>query len=246
MFGVQLLDYLPLFFTCLGFCLIGAVVQLGSGEAGDDDEAGTPRRRKSRPREERGLPDRKTLYDLAKTYLEVQCRLWPELVKSGQLRRVTKAEIDKLVADFEGRFRNQLPVATCNPIVRQLCEAVGAAYLRFSCDKSNPRSLVQQLKLVLEKSASNRHFIPWSFVFADAGISGTTDDRVMYQLLNRSLENEAHEVDALYIDEVGRASRDLVEALRLGTRIVDEGKLLIGVSDGFDSRSPMAKLMLAV
>ena len=50
----------------------------------------------------------------------------------------------------------------------------------------------------------------------------------------------------LYIDEIGRASRDGVEAMRLGRLVESRRKRLIGVSDGFDSTAPMSKLMLSI
>ena len=50
----------------------------------------------------------------------------------------------------------------------------------------------------------------------------------------------------LYIDEIGRASRDAIEALRLGKLIEKQGKVLIGVTDGFDSRTAQAKMILTM
>src|SRR5262249_14694124 len=124
--------------------------------------------------------------------------------------------------------------------------SIAAAYLRFSCDKSNPRSLAQQLKLILEKARTANQFIPWSFVFADAAVSGTTADRRGYALANAVLEDASSPISTLYIDEIGRASRDAVEALRLGQLVDTQKKGMIGVSDGFDSSSPMSKMMLSI
>jgi len=55
---------------------------------------------------------------------------------------------------------------------------------------------------------------------------------------------EGSHVSRLYIDEIGRASRDAIEALKLGKLIDACRKRLIGVSDGFDSQATHSKLML--
>lgn len=60
------------------------------------------------------------------------------------------------------------------------------------------------------------------------------------------IEAEVAAVQRLYIDELGRASRDAVEALRLGQLMDSCGKRLIGVTDGFDSASPNSKLLLSI
>ena len=120
------------------------------------------------------------------------------------------------------------------------------AYLRYSSEKSNPRSLIQQLHRALEKAHSNGHFIAWQYVFADAAVSGTHAFRRGYEMTKQFLQDQSHHVATLYIDEIGRLSRDMVEALMLGRMITGLGKRFIGVADGFDSNSEMSKLMLAI
>lgn len=102
----------------------------------------------------------------------------------------------------------------------------------------------QQLGLVLAKAREKGHFLPWGLVFADAAISGTTSDRAGYRLAKRALGVEG--LAAMYIDEIGRASRDNVETLRLGRLVARTGKRLIGVSDGFDSDNAASKMMLSI
>lgn len=53
-------------------------------------------------------------------------------------------------------------------------------------------------------------------------------------------------VRTLYIDEIGRASRDAIEALSLGKMLEALKKRIIGVSDGFDTDLPLAKSMLMI
>src|SRR5262249_12572533 len=122
----------------------------------------------------------------------------------------------------------------------------GADYLRYSSDHSNPASLDQQMLKQLERARHDSVFIPWEFVFADAAVSGTTAAaRHGYTLLKRVLNHGGDTFNYLYIDEIGRAARDTVEALTLG-RIIDEKRKRMISIDGFDSSSQDARLRLGL
>ena len=54
-----------------------------------------------------GLPERTGLLDLARTYLETQARLWPELVGTAAVPAADAATIAAMADDFERRFRQQ-------------------------------------------------------------------------------------------------------------------------------------------
>ncbi|MFM7033779.1 MAG: hypothetical protein ACKOYJ_01090, partial [Planctomycetia bacterium] len=45
------------------------------------------------------------------------------------------------------------------------------AYLRFSDENSNPRSLDQQLINVLNRARRDSVFVPWQYVMADAAVN---------------------------------------------------------------------------
>lgn len=200
-----------------------------------------------RPSPDRGLPEDTALRDLARTYLEIQCKLWPELISSEILTSASdKAAIQRLAEDFKQRFLpdNAVPLADATPSTP--CDELGSAYLRYSCDNSNPRSLDQQLRNVLERARRDDVFIPWKFVFADAAVTGTIAARRGYQLAKSAIQVGEGGPRRLYIDEIGRASRDAIEALRLGRLIERFGKRMIGASDNFDSDTPHAKIMLSM
>jgi DNA invertase Pin-like site-specific DNA recombinase len=195
-------------------------------------------------RADRGLPNQEALSDLARTYLQVQRSLWPELAASDLLSPAGPEAIAEMAERFRerfigGRVKPDLPAVENPP-----WDAVAGSYVRYSDSNSNPRSLDQQLRLQLEKAKQHGHFIPWQFVFADAAVTGTTAARQGYDLAKQALQIDGFK--ALYIDEIGRASRDAVEALRLGRLVECCGKRLIGVSDGFDSDAPTSKLMLSI
>ncbi len=84
------------------------------------------------------------------------------------------------------RFRRQFldgGLAVGEPrIANASVVAMVACYIRYSSDNSNPRSLDQQLRLILDRAKQNGHFVPWSYVFADAAVTGTTAERRGYIL----------------------------------------------------------------
>lgn len=55
-----------------------------------------------------GIPERSGLLDLARTYLEVQARLWPELIGTAAVPEASATTIAAMADDFEERFRQQL------------------------------------------------------------------------------------------------------------------------------------------
>ena len=201
-------------------------------------------KRRRRRREERGLPSDDALADLAKTYLEIQRRLWPQADLRRELPKPTTDNMLRMAGEFKRRFLGTLGLENRAPI--ETANTLACSYLRYSSDNSNARSLNQQLRLQLEKAAANGHFIPWSFVFADAAVSGTTAARRGYEMSKASLQNAVLEIKVLYIDELGRASRDAVETLQLGRLVQRLKRRLLGVSDGTDSESPMFKFMLSI
>ncbi len=220
---------------------VGMVVVGGEGEGEFDAEDDNRRR----TREERGLPSSKALRSLARTYLETQRRLWPESI-DRELPNPSKDNINKLAGQFKQAFLTGECIAFSSECRNPPWKAIAAGYFRYSCDNSNPRSLDQQLKLALERAKQDGNFIPWTYVFADAAVSGTTAGRTGYTLIKDALCTDDLGITAMYIDEIGRASRDMVQALLLGRLMDKENKRLIGVSDGFDSIAPMWKTILSI
>jgi site-specific DNA recombinase len=207
----------------------------------------TEARRRSRRRgnrRTRGLPSDVALRELARTYLELQRRLWPELVESSRLPDLTDENVNALADDFKRRFLIQQRNERLS--IGPLTGTIAGCYVRYSDEGSNPRSLAQQLGLQLARARQNDHYIPWEHVYGDAAITGTTADRHGYKMAKAAIADEENGVAVLYIDGIGRASRDMVEALSLGKLVDESGKRMIGVSDGFDSDAAMSKIQLAI
>lgn len=195
-------------------------------------------------RVDRGLPDEKSRKDLARTYLEVQNKLWPELSGTGILPPVSELAIEQYADSMRDNFVNGVIGVFIKPLFLVL--AIAAAYVRYSCDNSNPRSLAQQLLNILEGAKRFGYFIPWQFVFADAAISGTTSDRRGYQLSKELIRHPTAPFECLLVDEIGRANRDMIESLMLGRLVMYFKKRMVGVTDGLDSRQPQFHFNLAI
>jgi hypothetical protein len=93
------------------------------------------------------------------------------------------ATIAAMADDFERRFRQQHAEVFRTGGTPQVWLALAVAYLRFSDENSNPRSLDQQLLNVLNRARRDGVFVPWHYVLADAAVSGTV--LRAYDLANR-------------------------------------------------------------
>jgi site-specific DNA recombinase len=194
-----------------------------------------------------GLPEREGLLDLARTYLEVQARLWPELVGTAAVPAADPATIAAMADDFERRFRTQAAEIFQPGSVPRVWTDLGLAYLRFSDENSNPRSLDQQLLNVLNRARQDGVFVPWQYVLADAAVSGTLACRRGYTLAKKLVERRNESAVAWFlIDDLSRMSRNTIESLRLGELAGETGVRVIGASDGFDSANPQSSLLLPV
>jgi len=215
--------------------------------SGSANDAPAPSRRGRVRSIDFGMPERQGLLDLACTYLEVQARLWPDLVGTDAVPAAAPATIAAMADDFERRFRQQhakvfrpggTPIAWI---------ALAVAYLRFSDENSNPRSLDQQLLNVLNRARRDGVFVPWHYVLADAAVSGTLACRTGYTLAKTIVERrDAFGVTWFLIDDLSRLSRNTIESLRHGELAEATGVRVVDASDGFDSANPQSSLLLPV
>jgi hypothetical protein len=109
------------------------------------------------------------------------------------------ATIAAMADDFERRFRQQRAEVFRPGGTPHVWLALAVAYLRFSDENSNPRSLDQQLLNVLNRARREGVFVPWCYVLADAAVSGTLACRTGYTLAKTIIERR---------DEFGRTAKD--------------------------------------
>jgi DNA invertase Pin-like site-specific DNA recombinase len=207
-----------------------------------------PRRKRQRRRDrvDRGLPPDKDLRDLASEYLTVQTKHWPKLVQAGLLPTIDDAVIDAMVEDF--KLRHRTGQVDPEPLRRLLkyCLKLAGDYSRYSCDNSNPKSIIDQMVKALEKARQEDRFVPWQYVFADYSVSGLNTSRQGYASYKAVLQEKNHYIETTYIDDFTRASRDEVEWWKLAHLSRRLQKRMIGASDGFDLFAPNWDMMLSV
>lgn len=212
------------------------------GQLNAGDPPLTPRQKKQRTK---GLPDVENLRDLAHTCLEQAHQLYPDLVKQGIVPDSSDATIESMVQSFIARFVSGSPLPFDHDLDPEHYDGVAATYVRYSDDNSNPTSLDDQLAQAMKKAASEKRYIPWEYVFADASITGRSAMRRGYVLAKDALDQfKDTALDTLYIDDFSRATRGAIETYRLARLMEVLEHRLIGVSDGFDLDSKNSQIMM--
>ncbi len=191
--------------------------------------------------QQKGLPTQSDLLELAADYRKLQKELWAHIPDCPWVNEELAIDLSTMVAQFV-QAHNTEQASTLTP-VHPNCK-YGSAYIRFSDEKNNPRSLAQQLHNILNRAAADGTWISFKRVFADAAISGTTSTRPGFQLAKITMSNVKEEAGVLYIDDLSRLSRDMIDMLEFAKQLKYAEKQIIGVSDGFDSKSPMSSIAL--
>ncbi|MFA9477410.1 recombinase family protein [Phycisphaerales bacterium AB-hyl4] len=202
----------------------------------------TPRQRRARTR---GLPKDENLLKLARVWLTAQHKAWPQLAEAGQIPANTPEAAGQLVEQFVQRFSSRGGKPFEHGLPQVPWNSLGTVYLRYSSAHQNPRSLDDQLQIVLSRAEQERVFIPWEYTFADASVTGTTSRRTGYVMAQRVLEfTGTGAISTIYLDEIDRASRDGLQILTLGTIVQNHRKRMVGVSSNFDSTTEQSRIML--
>lgn len=185
----------------------------------------------------RGFPTEQGLRDLAEMYVDLCSKLQPSLVQQGILPKPGKMSVDAFVDVFtrtftSGQFQHPIAVLPADSGLR-----FALAYVRYSDASSNPRSLAQQLKNVMEWASRNGYVILPEAVFADAAVTGSNTNRTGYCIARLAIQ-QVPQYHCFCVDELGRANRDLIESLTLGKKIVYWDKRFVGATDNLDSENP--------
>lgn len=190
-------------------------------------------RRKHRSSEDRGLPPDSELEKLAGHYLDLQRKLWPDLVAAGLLPKASKKVSGEMVETFKERHRSGRVHVPALAAYHRYVKNFGGSYKRFSCDNSDPKSILDQLFKILHKAREQQCFVPWEYVFCDYSVTGMDASRRGYTLCKTILGNPNHVLNVLYIDDFTRASRETLEWWRLAYLCQNLKKGMFGASDGF-------------
>ncbi|MCE9631997.1 MAG: recombinase family protein [Planctomycetia bacterium] len=147
-----------------------------------------------------------------------------------------------LADDFERWFRQQNADVFRPGDTPRVWIALAVAYLRFSDENSNPRSLDQQLLNVLNHARREGVFVTWHYVLADAAVSGTLACRHGYMIAKSIVERrDGFGVPWFLIDDFSHLSRNTIESLRHGELAEATGVHVVGASDGYDSATPQPR-----
>jgi site-specific DNA recombinase len=120
-----------------------------------------------------------------------------------------------------------------------------AIYARYSTDKQNPLSIDDQIRKCREFAARNGWEALDTHVYSDEAISGATDERSGLKNLLEAATATAHPLDVILVDDTSRLSRKLADSLRIFEQLRFVGVRLIFVSQGIDTDSEQAEVLLA-
>ena len=120
-----------------------------------------------------------------------------------------------------------------------------ACYARFSSDRQNPLSIDDQLRKCREYASRQNWQFLTEYIYSDEAISGATDDRAGLRSLIEAATSIPKPFEVVLIDDTSRLSRKLVDSLRITEELRFAGVRLIFVSQGIDSDSEQAEVLLA-
>lgn len=117
-------------------------------------------------------------------------------------------------------------------------------YARFSSDKQREQSIGDQADVC--KRLAEREKFTITAIHSDDGISGSTPVQQRKGGAQLLADAMAERFDVLIVESLDRLSRDQVEQERIVRRLEHRGIIIIGVSDGYDSRMGGRKIMRGV
>ena len=126
-----------------------------------------------------------------------------------------------------------------NPVLR--C----AVYARFSSEKQSPLSIDDQVRKCREYAAPRGWSVLDSHIYSDEAISGATDDRVGLRRLLAAATSRDKSFEVVLVDDTSRISRTLKDSFTIHDELRFAGVRLIFVSQGIDTDSEQAEVLLA-
>jgi site-specific DNA recombinase len=127
-------------------------------------------------------------------------------------------------------------------VSRQRC----ALYARFSSDRQRPTSIADQVRRCRDYAASVGWEIVDGHIYSDEAISGTSTERAGLQQLLAAATSPSRPFDCILIDDTSRLTRKLADALNLYERLKFAGIRIVAISQGVDSQSEQAELLIGV
>jgi site-specific DNA recombinase len=120
-----------------------------------------------------------------------------------------------------------------------------AIYARYSTDKQNSLSIDDQVRKCREFALRQGWNVLHSHIYSDEAISGVSDERMGLQGLLKAATSSSHPFGAVLMDDTSRLSRKLADSLRIFEQLQFAGVQLVFVSQGIDTDSEQAEVLLA-
>lgn len=208
-------------------------------------------RKTRRPCEDSGLPQHdEELAKLARSFLENQAQLYPDLLAKGVIPKADDTDIiSAMTENFKFRHRRgELDDADISLLQKgpPAGYSFAAGYGRFSCDNSDPSSIRQQYLNCQRRAQQAKSYLPWCLVYADFAISGLDNGRRGYQSFKTIALAADHNVSILLADEISRFARQQVEWLLFLHSALKANRRILTIGDGYDSANESSDVVQAV
>ena len=120
-----------------------------------------------------------------------------------------------------------------------------AVYTRYSTDRQNPCSIEDQLRKCREFAEPRGWQLLDPHIYTDEAISGASADRAALKRLLAAAHEQPRPFDCVLFDDTSRLARKLSDSLALSDQLRFAGVRLVFVSQGIDSDSEQADVLLA-
>jgi site-specific DNA recombinase len=121
-----------------------------------------------------------------------------------------------------------------------------AIYARFSSDRQNQTSISDQIRKCRDYATRQGWLVLDQHVYSDEAIAATSMAREGLQRLLTATNISDRMFDCILIDDTSRLTRKLADALNLYEKLTFAGVRLVAVSQGVDSDSAQAELLIGV
>jgi site-specific DNA recombinase len=121
-----------------------------------------------------------------------------------------------------------------------------AVYARYSSDRQSPTSITDQIRKCREYAVHEGWQVLEEHVYTDEAISGTSLEREGVKKLLAAAMSKGRPFDIILIDDSSRLARSLADTLNLYEQLSFAGIRIIAVSQGVDTQSPQAEILVGV
>ena len=120
-----------------------------------------------------------------------------------------------------------------------------AVYARYSSDRQSAVSIDDQIRKCKEHAARQGWTVLEDHIYSDRAVSGATDHRDGLKALLTVATSAQRPFQIVLLDDTSRLSRKIADSLRILDRLNFAGVRLVFVSQGIDTSSEQAEVLMA-